>query len=407
MAVFSYKASGGGVAVIDGTVVADSARAARDQLRERGLIVQELVVNGGADRKGWSGLRFGRGGVRSVQMVEFVRELSTLLGVGTPLLEALDTVIKQQHGVMRSMLLQMREHVASGMSLHEALKEAKKIGGGAIDGITVSMVAVGEDAGNLDEVLDELASYKEHTAALKNRVLSALLYPMLVLCVGVLVSIFLMTYVVPGLIDSLEEAGRDLPTITKVVKTASNFMLYQWWVLAGGAVMLVAGGVMVMRSHAGRHWVHRMILGVPILGDLIRKQAVVQLSFVIATLMRSGIPFEQAIRLARNSVGNMLLRDALEETEEAVREGSDIAEALEKTGAFSATVVQVFALGQQSGKLEKMLMRLGRDYDRQVATVATRFATVLEPIMIVLLAVMIGMIAFATILPILEMGNTL
>ncbi|QQE11323.1 type II secretion system F family protein [Planctomycetota bacterium] len=407
MAVYSYKASHGGSGVIDGTVVADSARAARDQLREKGLVVQELTADQNTKKSGLAGLSIGPR-IRPIQMVEFVRELSTLLGVGTPLLEALDTIIKQQRGEMKSMLLRIRERVAAGMSLHEALKEARNTGGGgSIDGITVSMVAVGEDAGNLDEVLDELASYKEHSAALKNRVLSALLYPSLVLCVGVLVSIFLMTYVVPGLIDSLEEAGRELPMITKVVKAVSDFILYQWWVLVGGAMLMIGGGVLVMRSYVGRHWVHRMILKVPILGDLVRKQTVVQLSFVIATLMRSGIPFEQAIRLARSSVGNMLLRDALEETEEAVREGSEIAEALEKTGAFSATVVQVFALGQQSGKLEKMLTRLGRDYDRQVATTATRFATVLEPIMIVLLAVMIGMIAFATILPILEMGNTL
>ncbi|QDU34578.1 Type II secretion system protein F [Poriferisphaera corsica] len=406
MAVFGYIASDGGAKLLEGSVVADSVRAARDQLRERGLRVHEITSNSGSTNGRFVWLRMKRG-VRSMQMVEFVRELSTLLGVGTPLLEALDTVIKQQRGAVHLMLLQIRERVASGISLSEALREAKDCGNRGIDSITISMVAVGEDAGNLDEVLDELANFKEHSAALKNRVLSALLYPMIVFSIGILVSVFLMTYVVPGLIEALDEAGQELPAVTQVVKAVSDFLVYKWWLILGVLAVIVAAVMALMRMPRGRYWVHQMVLRIPILGDLICKQAVVQLSFVIATLMRSGIHFEQAISLARSSMRNMLLRDALEETEAAVREGCDIAEALEKTGVFGATVVQVFALGQQSGKMEQMLTRLGRDYDRQVATAAARFTTVLEPVMIVLLAVMIGMIAFATILPIMEMGNTL
>ncbi|WP_432799798.1 type II secretion system F family protein [Poriferisphaera sp. WC338] len=409
MAVYSYKATHHDDHVLDGTVVADCARQARDQLREQGLVVHDVEPIGmkGSSFLGinFRGMWYGR--IKSVQLVEFVRELSTLLGVGTPLLEALDTIILQQHGHLKTVLLQVRERVASGVSLSEALKEHSQSGRGGFDAITVSMVAVGEDSGNLDGVLEELANFKEHAASLKNRVLSALLYPLIVLGIGVLVCIFLMVYVVPGLIESLEEANRDLPMITLVVKAVSDFILYQWWLLVGCVLSVVIVFSAMMRTHRGRHGIHRLILRIPILGDLIRKQTVVQLSFVIATLMRGGIPFEQAIRLAREAVRNMLLRDALEETEQAVTEGCDIAEALALTGAFSPTVVQVFALGQQSGRLEEMLSRLAKDYDRQVATAATRFTTVLEPILIVLLAVMIGAIAFATILPILEMGSTL
>ena len=234
--------------MIDGTLVADTPRQARDQLRQRGLTVHDIAAHKEQGARRWAA-RFSWRRPRANQVVSFVRELSTLLGVGMPLLEAIDTISRQQRGAFREVLLVLRDRIASGASLAEAMAEQSTCrdtfgatkntsGGGVFDAITVNMVEVGENAGTLETVLEELAAFKERSAQLKGKLGGALLYPLIVLATGIGVSIFLMTYVVPGLLGSLIEAGKPLPLITQVVKAISDTLLTKWWLL-----LLVAGAV--------------------------------------------------------------------------------------------------------------------------------------------------------------------
>jgi len=427
MAVFRYTATQPDATVVTGTVTADTPWQARTDLRRQGLSVHEItppapapgslgsapgsifgtILSGlGLGRLGdfrrallrGRGHFRGRGGV-----VALVRELSTLLAVGMPLLEALDSVAKQRRGAMKLVVLELREQVAAGSSLADAMADQPHV----FDAVTVSMTAVGESTGGLDGVLEELASFKERASMLKGRIGSALLYPAIVLSLGLGVCVFLMTSVVPGLLESLIEANRELPAITAAVKAVSDALVAYWWLLLGSAAALALGLGAVARTTPGRHALDRLLLKLPGVGELIRKQAVVRIAFVISTLMRSGVPCGQAVQIAQRSTRNLVLRDALGRCEEAVRAGRDIAQALEDTEAFPDTVVQVFALGQHAGRLEEMLERLAMDYDRQVTTAAGRLAAVLEPVLIVLLAGIVGLIAMATILPILEVGRVL
>lgn len=403
MGVFSYTATEADATLTHGTVLADSSRAARDELRGRGLSVHELHEQAvRTSRWSWRQISFVRRR-RQAQVVAFVRELSTLLGVGMPLLEALDSVARQQKGPMHSLILSLRERVAAGVSLAEAMREQDQV----FDNVTIRMTEVGESSGTLEAVLADLADFQEHWQQLRSKVGSALLYPAIVLVAGLGVTVFLMTRVVPGLLDTLVQANKPLPLVTRVVKTASDMLLvHGWWMV----IVLIAAAVLaglVVRTSRGRWLWHRAILRLPGVGDLVRRQAVVRIAFVVSTLMKSGIAFEQAVQTARRSVKNVVLAKALEDCDEAVRAGRDIAASLDRTGAFPETVVQVVALGQQSGRLEEMLDRLARDYDRQINTAATRLASVLEPILILALAVLVGIIAFATVLPILEVGHVL
>jgi len=404
MALYSYIASGDNgsrTLPIRGTITADSPRQARDQLRTRGLIIREITPHEpGATRKS----RIERYLIRrqAGNVTGLLQELLTLLSAGIPLLEALDTITRQHKGRFQRSILMLREHLAAGGSLAEAMA----LQPGLFDELTVSIVDVGENAGTLDITLGKLVDFRRKSAGLKNRVTSALMYPSIVLAAGLIVSIFLMAYVVPNLLSVLVDSGKELPTATVVVKGISDFLLGWWWALILAGVGAMVGLGAVLRTERGLMLWHRMQLKIPLLGDLIRKQAISRMSMVIATLLKSGLMFVRAVQIARKTVRNKVLSGALEVCEKAVVAGQDISVALESTEAFPPLVIQIFAVGQASGQLDEMLDDLAANYDTQVDMASGRLTTLLEPITTILLAI-VGFIVFATILPILEAGNVL
>lgn len=402
MAVYAYKARRAAAAgPMEGTISADSAREARDRLRAEGLSVTEMTQQAAAARRGPAGRYFVRR--QRHKVTGFLQELSTLLRAGINLLEAMDTITRQHTGRFRRSVLLLRDHVAAGGSLAEAMA----LEPGLFDDLCRNIVEVGENTGTLEKALDRLVEFRRRSAGLKNRVAAALTYPCILLVVGLGVSMFLMTYVVPNLLDVLVASGKALPAATVVVKGLSDFIVGWWWALLAGGASLATAAAALLRSDAGRLNWDRLQLRIPLLNELIRKQAISRMSLVMATLLKSNVPFVRAIRLARSTVRNRVLADALTQCEKAVYAGRDISAALETTRAFPPLVVQIFAVGQASGQLEDMLEDLAGDYDTQVNLTLSRLTTLLEPLMMILLAILVGFIAFATILPILEAGDVL
>ncbi|MFG0249219.1 MAG: type II secretion system F family protein [Phycisphaeraceae bacterium JB051] len=404
MAVFAYKATNAQGKRVQGTIVAETPRLARDMLREQGLAIQKVTTR---KESGGGGLAAAitRLTARKQQhkVVAFIRELATLLAVGTPLLESMDVIIKQHDGSFGSDLLQIRERIASGNSLAQAMRAHPQL----FDAMDISIVEVGENAGTLEIALERLGDFKERWQTLKGRITTALIYPCIVIFIGLVVGIFQMTYVVPNLLNALIEAGHELPWITQVVKAASDLMLEKWWLLLLITFVFIASVRAVIQTNKGRRAWHRMQLKLPVLGELIRKQALVRIAVVMSTLLRSGVVFIRAIQIAQQSTSNVILRDSLHQCEEAIFAGEDIAQSMEKVGAFPPLVVQIFAVGQQSGRLEEMLDRLANDYDKQVQTAANRLTAILEPVLIIVLAAFVFAIAAATVFPILEASNIL
>ena len=437
MPVFRYTAVDAAAATRKGELSADSARAARGQLHDRGWTLLDVGVvrergnpfgllagwwrraagkasaGGGAGVSGSAASGGAASGGRPVRMKPvatlFLRELSTLLQVGMPMLPALDTVIRQQPAKHRADWMLLRERVSGGGSLAAAMAEASR-GGGRVtrfDAVTLAMVEVGEDAGRLGPVLEETAAYRERLGKLRSRLGSALIYPAVVGVVGVLVCLFLMTYVVPQVTEPLLDAGVEPPRLTRWVMGVSDLLVaHGWWVVPAVSLGFFGLAAATRTRRGSRLW-HRALLRMPLLGQVLVKQAVVRIAFVISTLMRSGVPFERALGIARSSVKNAVLRDALAACEDAVRAGQDLGPALEASGAFPPTAVQVFALGQESGNLEDLLDRLADGYDSQVSTLVDRLTALVEPVLILALAVAVGIIAFATVLPILQVGKDL
>jgi len=401
MAVFEYRAVDLDASAVAGTVTADTPRQARDRLRERGLTVTDVRTLADAPRPGRLARRRGRASQHEV--VSFIREMATLLRAGIPLHAALETLARQHRRGFKAVVEQLADQVARGTSLADAMAARPAY----FDEMCTSVVRVGESTGSLESALERLAEFKEKAHGLQSRVTTALLYPAVVSAVGVAVAMFLMTYVVPNLLATLEESGKDLPAVTRVVKSASDFLLSWWWLLAAAVVGLAALVRVVLSTERGHALADRLMLALPLVGDLVRKETTSRMAVVMAALLRSGLDFVEAVRITRRTLRNRVFRRAMDRYEAAVEAGRDVAGPLEATGVFAPMVVQMLAVGQQSGELETMLEQLARGYDQEVQVAAQRLTALLEPLLIVLLAILIGAIAFATVLPILEMSNVL
>ncbi len=405
MAVYTYKATGPAEDMLTGTIAADTPRQARDLLRERGLVVRDIAGYQPASATQKSLLvpkLRGRSFSRRLTTA-LIRDLSTLLGVGVPLLEALETIAQQTKGSFHSAIVLLRDRVAAGTSLAGAMRDQPRV----FDDLSISIAEVGEDAGTLDASLERLADFRERADAVTNRLATALIYPLIVTVVGAFSSVFLMTFVVPKILEPLIEQDLPLPLPTRIVKGISDGLLGWWWLIAIAIVATGVGLCSAWKSSAGRRYCDRLILKTPLLGDVVAKQNLMRVAEVLSTLLKSGIMFVRALQITQRTVSNRVMRDALHRCEIAISAGGDIGVAMQQTRVFPPMAVQVFALGQQSGRMEEMLDRLAKAYETQVSSTSARLAALLEPAIILLLAGMVLFIVLATVLPILEVGDAI
>jgi len=400
LAVFAYTGHNSTLGSVKGTVAADTPRQARDVLRAQGVVVQRMSECRRSQQGWWSSLKSHR--IRN-QWATSVHELSMLLHTGIPMLEALDTLAQQHSGGFRDAVLGVRDRVASGASLAEALGERPDL----FDEATIHLVEVGENAGTLEDVLEQLADFKQRMMQLKDQVFTALMYPVFLIVFGTAAAIFLMTSVLPPLLENLQDSLDTIPWPTQVVKSISDVLIeYGWMILLGVVALVVAIGI-ALQSEQGRRFWHRTLLRLPVVGPMALKQGVARIAMIVSTLSRSGVVLTRAIELAARSANNLVLRDALEDCGQRIGAGEDVATALGRSQVFPPLAVRVFSVGQESGRLDEMLLKLADDYERQNATVSARLTALLEPILILILAGFVGFLLLATILPILEAGNVM
>jgi type II secretory pathway component PulF len=256
-------------------------------------------------------------------------------------------------------------------------------------------------------VLQQLAQFKRKQLTLRNSVTTALVYPSFLVCFGTAAAVFLMTSVLPPLLENLEETIEVLPWPTQIAKYLSNLLVDYGWLLACLSTFIVFAFISIIRTERGQHYWHQKLLQVPILGPMAGKQGVSRIAMIIATLSRSGIELTKAVDLAERSTTNRVFKNALKQFGERIAAGEDVSDALAESGAFPPLAVRVFSVGQESGKLDEMLFQLADDYDEQVATASARLTALLEPALILVLAAAVGFLLLATILPILEAGNVM
>lgn len=395
MAVFTYKAFDPRQRPENGTITADTAALARGTLRARGWAIVSLDVVRPRSSSRWWPRRSRRHGE---QVAELWRNLAVLLEAGVPLAEALAVGGRQLGGPLRDVLRQIEQAVRRGQAFSEALA----LHPSWFDRLTLSIVEVGQHSGALSHALAELAEYHSRRQAVANRLGTALIYPVILCLVGAAVVVFLMTQVVPQLVEVLASAGRELPAPTRLLKALSDGLLRYAPLLAIAAVALVIGVGAIYRTGRGRRWFERGLLAVPVVGELVRKAWIARITMMLATLLRADVRFVEALRQVRQGLSHGLYADELQRLETAVEAGADIADPLRGSRLMPPLVAHLLAVGQESGELPRMLAQLRESYDKQVQLALARFLAVLEPALILILAVVIGFVVFATLLPILE-----
>jgi general secretion pathway protein F len=419
MPIFEYKAYAQGGAIQSGVIDADTSREARQRLRRENLLVSEIIELKGGRRQARpkkGALKIGfieklrqkraasaTPSMRNLEVLTSVtRQMGTLLSSGIPLAETLKALIEQaEQRSTETMFREIRERVNQGGSLADALSEHP----GMFGELYVNMVRAGEATGNVDVVLRRLADYLQAQRALRRKIVSALTYPMMMIGIGLIVVSILMTVVVPKITGMLTDQGQTLPGPTQVLIFISDLFKNWWW--AGGLLMALIFFAVdrIYRTDKGRLWIDTTLLKIPILGDLLRKQAVSRFTRTLSTLLQSGVPAVHSLEITRKVVGNRVIADATEHIRVRILEGTDIATPLKQTGAFPAVVGYMVSVGEQSGELEQMLDRVALAYDEEIDIATERMTSVIEPIMIIFLAVVVGYIVVSIVLPILQIGQ--
>ncbi len=403
MPIFEYRAydENGGTRV--GIVDADTAAAARMKLRVDRVHVFEIVeLKDQKSSGGKKGRKFKlrRGAIGELAIV--TRQFATLLNAGIPVVEALKALIDQvESRDMEQVFRDVREKVTQGMTIGEAIGQRPSF----FSELYVNMVKAGEASGNLDTIMMRLADYMQKQNKIRNKVAAALAYPAVMAIVGTIVVIILLTVVVPKIQDIFRETDTALPTITQVLINVSEFIQSYWWAIGGALVLLWGAFKAWTRTEDGLYRWHGMTLKFPVMGVLFKKQAISRFATTMATLLRSGLPVLQSLKIVQNVIQNKVLANALKGIHDSIVEGSDISTPLAKTGIFPPMVGYMIATGEQSGQLEEILYKVAEAYDEEVDIATQKMTSVLEPLIIVALAVVVGFIVMAIVTPMIEMSG--
>lgn len=411
MPMFEYKGYDSKGKTAQGLRDADSVKALRVLLKRQGILATEIreaasgaIVASSAKASVLSKeVRF-RGvfrGVSSASLGMATRQLGTLLQSGIPMVDALNALIDQvDNPNLKRMLSEIKSDVNEGSTLADAMKKHS-----AFSGIYVNMVRAGETSGSLEIVLERLADFLDGQARLKSKVLSAMMYPAVMVGFSGLILTALMTLVVPRIAQILTSSKIELPLTTRFLIGLSNLMLGYWWLL----LILVGAGVFWFmrwrKSPQGRPKWDRTLLRLPVVGPLILMVAIARFSRTLSTLLGAGVPLLTSLQIVRNVVSNHALETAIEEIREAVREGEDIATPLKRSGQFPPMVTHMIAIGEKSGELESMLMRIANNYEGQVDTRVSTLTSLLEPVMIVVMGGVVAFIVFSILTPIMQMSQ--
>jgi general secretion pathway protein F len=403
MPVYEYKGVTAGGKKVSGVQDAESLKAVRSKLKKDGVTV--LEIHEGASlrsvRRGSQAIRFGAR-VKLGDLANATRQLATLLSSGLPLMEALSVLVEQEENEgLKAAMSSVRDSVREGASLADALRENPK----AFSQLYINMVSAGETSGTLEITLDRLADFLDEQVRFRGRISAALAYPAFMTVIGASMLFFIFSFVMPRVVGMFEDMKQQLPLITLILLATVRFLSSFWWAI----LLVIAGGVYYvrryLRTQAGREAFDARILRMPVFGSLIRMIAVSRFTRTLGTLLESGVPALAALDIVKSVVGNTVLANAIQKARENVREGEPIADPLKRSGLFPPVVVQMVAVGEKSGELEKMLLKISDSFDRTVETRITALMALMEPVIILAMGLIIGFIVIAIMLPMLEMSS--
>jgi type IV pilus assembly protein PilC len=382
---------------IKGRSVAQNEQALKSELRRQGVVATRIRKQSQAFKSG--------GKVKAEDIAIFSRQLATMLGAGIPLVQAFEIIgAGHEKPAMQKLVLDIKADVEGGTSLHEALAKHPLY----FDDLFVNLVEAGEQAGALEGLLDKVATYKEKSEAVKKKVKKALFYPAAVLVVAVIVTIILLIFVIPQFEDLFKGFGADLPAFTQMVINLSRFVQSEGIYIA----IVVAAAFWTFfyfkkRSRKMRQFLDRMSLKMPIIGPILNKAAIARYARTLATMFAAGVPLVEALESVAGACGNIVFEDAVLKMRDEVATGQRLQRAMENTGIFPNMVVQMIAVGEESGSLDAMAGKVATFYEAEVDNAVDAMSSLLEPLIMMILGVVVGGLVIAMYLPIFKLASVI
>lgn len=427
MPKFAYTALDAKGRESQGEIEADNQTMAISRIRERGLFPTSISEVSAKARKTGAATRrtatsalnkkieirlpMFMSSVKPKDLMVFTRQLATLVDAGLPLVRSLEVLAKQERNpLLKKTLIEMAESIQSGSTFAEALAQHPRI----FNKLYVNMAKAGEVGGVLDKVLLRLAEFMEKAQKIKNKVKSAMVYPIVVMVMAVGILTFLMLFIIPKFREIFSELleGQPLPALTELVLGISTTVagmvdlgfirLPGILVVFGAVALLVVLVKLAAKTHAGAFVVDQIKLNMPIFGPLVRKTVIGRVMRTLGTLLSSGVPILQALNIVRDTAGNEVLARAIATVHDAVKEGENIAPPIEATKVFPPMVISMVQVGEETGDLPEMLMKIADNYDDEVDNVVAGLTSIIEPLLIVFLALIVGTIVIALFLPLIS-----
>jgi len=399
MPVYEYKARDRTGKLIAATMEAASERDVAASLRQKGYFISEIKapksgLNAEIKLPKWLDI----GSVPNTRDITiFSRQFATVINAGLPVVQSLSILQRQaEKQGLKDALKRVREDVETGQNLSDALAKHPRL----FNKLYIYLVRAGEVSGNLDGILERIATYMEKQAALRGKIRTALTYPTVVLVIALAVTWFLLTGIVPQFAQILDQLGGELPVITRALIAISDFLRFQWWLLAIIIVAGIVGLIMFRRTPNGRRAIDRLLLRTPVVGTLVQKSAIASFSNTFGLLLRSGVNIIESIDITKGTAGNAIVEDILTETKEAVQRGEQISTTLTKyPRVFPPMVSSMVAIGEETGAVDSMLQKVADFYEREVDEAVESLTAALEPALIVFLGVIVGFIVAGMFLP--------
>ena len=380
---------------VKGKTIAVSEAAVRAELRRQGVVPVRIRKQ--------SALFQPRGKVTPADIAVFSRQLATMLAAGIPLVQAFEIVgTGHENPAMQKLILAIKQDVEGGTALAEALAKHPLY----FDDLYVNLVSAGEQSGSLETLLDKIATYKEKTEAIKKKIKKALFYPTAVMVVAVIVTTILLIFVIPEFENLFQGFGADLPAFTRMVINLSNFMRSEGWLVLIAIVGVFSGYMWLKkRSRRMREIQDRVILKIPVIGPIMVKAAIARFARTLSTMFSAGVPLVEALESVSGATGNIIYQNAVLEMRDEVATGQRLQRSMQNTELFPNMVIQMIAVGEESGALDEMSAKVADFYEEEVDNAVDGMSSLLEPLIMAILGVLVGGLVIAMYLPIFKMGS--
>ena len=398
---YHYIAVAAGGKKSKGTITAESAYAARKQLRVRNIHPTNITEV--KDRTQGGRLLSFMKKTSKTQLIDFTRQMATLLNSGIKLTEALSVMILQTSDVrFKNTLTDIRDRVVTGESLTDALKDYSDY----FDVIYISMVRVGEVTGSLGANFATIADFMEKRQKVESKIITALIYPFTLIIFAFGAVIFLTTVVIPKIAQQIKNTGQELPWITQVLMDVS-YVLTSWWVFVVIAVivLMIWGLKRFVATEKGAYLRDKLLLSLPMFGPLIKQRVVSRFASTLSTLLGSGLAMAESLRVVAEVTGNSIMQNAIRQARDRILAGADIATPLRDSGVIGPAIAHMVTVGEKSGELEKMLANISENLESRTDVVIERLSAAIEPVIIIFIALTVGIIAVAMLLPILQLSS--